>query len=152
MEKVKCDHCGREIDKKDAVPCTWKEIDTTWYYCKPCNTGVFGMGIGKLKISNKKAIDNIKSMDKPKSFSIQGKSPNLAVLDELYTIKGLNEINVNDTKNIDAISLLKYIYTCDALGHDWVRIEGARVTKCRRCNLKAARSAASMDMKNRRTK
>lgn len=37
MERVKCDHCGNTINKKDAVPCTWEEIDLTWYYCKRCD-------------------------------------------------------------------------------------------------------------------
>lgn len=46
MDKVKCDHCGVVIKKKDAMPCTWHNIepgkDLTWYYCKSCDEGVFG--------------------------------------------------------------------------------------------------------------
>lgn len=37
MKEIKCDHCGIELDVKDAIPCNWKEIDSTWHYCKPCD-------------------------------------------------------------------------------------------------------------------
>ena len=68
MEKVKCDHCGVIINKEDAIPCAWEEINETWFYCKKCNEGVFGC---KLKLNNRKAIDKLKSNDSGKSFSIK---------------------------------------------------------------------------------
>lgn len=49
MEKVKCDHCGIEINKEDAVPCTWEEIGLTWFYCRICEEGVFG---GRISVKN----------------------------------------------------------------------------------------------------
>lgn len=42
MKKVKCDHCGLEFNKGECIPCTWKEYDLTWYYCKRCNECFIG--------------------------------------------------------------------------------------------------------------
>lgn len=41
METVKCTHCGKDISKSDATPCTWEEYNLTWYYCKRCNDGCY---------------------------------------------------------------------------------------------------------------
>lgn len=69
MDIVKCDHCGIEVDKNNAVPCTWKEFDLTWYYCKRCNEGVFG----GLKVKNEEVIDKLKMNNDTKSFTIHYK-------------------------------------------------------------------------------
>lgn len=147
MEKVKCDHCGNEIDRADAVPCTWKEIDETWYYCKPCGTGVFAMGIGKLKIRNKKAMDNIMSMDKHKSCSIQGKSTNIAVLDELNKYVADVIITTTNATYVNA-DLLKYLNTCDGHKHDWTPVKNSTDVRCIRCGVKAMQNDTPMGGKD----
>lgn len=49
METVKCTHCGKDISKSDAIPCTWEEYNLTWYYCKECNDNCYS---GGFKINN----------------------------------------------------------------------------------------------------
>ena len=49
METVKCTHCGKDISKSDAIPCTWEEYNLTWYYCKECNNNCYSSGF---KINN----------------------------------------------------------------------------------------------------
>jgi hypothetical protein len=45
MEIVKCTHCGKDVSKSDAIPCTWKEYNLTWYYCKECNNNCYSGGL-----------------------------------------------------------------------------------------------------------
>lgn len=69
MEIVTCDHCGVEIDKKDAVPCVWKEYDLTWYYCGRCEADVFD-GEVKTKINNEEAVKILNKINVDKCLSI----------------------------------------------------------------------------------
>jgi hypothetical protein len=68
MSEVKCDHCGAKIRIEDAIPCTWEEIGSTWFYCKRCEEGVFG---GKIKVKNNKVINALKDRNESKSFSMK---------------------------------------------------------------------------------
>ena len=58
MELVQCAHCGEHIPKVEATPCTWKEYNLTWYYCKRCNNNCYSKG--KFKVNNEEVIENNK--------------------------------------------------------------------------------------------
>ena len=64
MEIVKCTHCGKDVSKSDAIPCTWKEYNLTWYYCKECNNNCYS---GGLKNNNCK-IEYIRNTQDPVRF------------------------------------------------------------------------------------
>lgn len=70
MDEVICDHCGTKINKKDAVPCVWKEYGLTWYYCGRCESDVFD-GEVKTKINNEKAVKILNKINEDKYWSIK---------------------------------------------------------------------------------